>query len=250
MKKTLITSLAAVTLSAGLAAPSMADVSATAGFVTDYVYRGVELGDAGAYFSVDYEQSGFYAGVWAIQDGDGTANGLEVDYYLGYGQEFDNGLNFSLGYTAYTYTYASNYLQNFEDEFGGSIGYKGFAFSAYYGWDHNFNEDNTVTDPAKITAANETYSYIYTDLSWSGEVFGAVVGHYASDYENSKNNTSYNYAEVSASGEVATLDMTLTVGKKFGQEVDGKKNAVVDGERLKDTGTGYIVLDVSKTFSL
>ncbi|MCY4045017.1 MAG: TorF family putative porin [Cellvibrionales bacterium] len=240
MKKTLMTSIAAATLSAGLAAPSMADVSATAGFVTDYVYRGSALGDAGAYFSVDYEASGFYAGVWAIQDGDATGNGLEVDYYAGYGQEFDNGLNFSLGYTAYTYTYASNYLQNFEDEFGGSIGYKGFALSAYYGWDHNFDADTKTP--------LETYSYIYTDLSWSGEVFGAVIGHYASDLEDSKQNTSYNYAEISASGEVATLDMTLTVGKKFGVEQDGKN--YVDGERVTDTGTGYIVLDVSKTFSL
>jgi hypothetical protein len=48
---------------------------------------------------------------------------------------------------------------------------------------------------------------------------------------------------VSASGEVATLDMTLTVGKKFTDEKDGERNAT-------DTGSAYIVLDVSKTFSL
>ena len=75
---------AAIALTTGaLTAPTiaMADVSATAGFVTDYYFRGVNLGDAGAYGSIDYSAGGFYAGVWAIDDSATSAelNGTDVD---------------------------------------------------------------------------------------------------------------------------------------------------------------------------
>ncbi len=232
MKKQLLSGLAFASLATGIAMPSSADVTATAGFVSDYIYRGSQIGNAGAYASVDYENSGFYAGSWAIMDAGASSEtgnsgtGLEVDYYLGYGTEFDNGLNFSLGYTAYTYTYNANYLSTFEDELGGSIGYKGFAASAYYGWKHVY-EGNTTP-------------YMYYDVSWSGDVFSALVGR----YEQTKDaKDSYNYAEISAGGEIATLDMSVTLGKKFSQKDKS-------GKTTADTGTGYIVLDVSKTFSL
>ena len=235
MKKQLIRGLASVALTAGMTAPALADLSATAGFVSDYVYRGKEFGNAGAYFSVDYENSGFFAGTWAIMDG-GTAGevedgevsttnlGAEVDYYVGYGMEFDSGLNFSLGYTAYTYTYSKQYIEDFEDEVGGSLGYGAFAVSAYYGWAHS-SEDGVS-------------SYTYWDLSWSGDVFGVLVGGQANE-----DDSTYTYAEVSASGEVASLDMALTVGSKFmGEDADGND--------LDTSADAYIVLDISKTFSL
>ena len=256
MKKQLLGTLAAASLTAGLTVPAQAEVTATAGMVSDYVFRGSEYGDAAAYFSVDYEKSGFYAGVWSIMDGGNAGSGsgqtgnindpdsegsvpvttetsnsglgLEIDYYFGYGMEFDNGFNFSLGYTAYTYSYNTQYLEDFEDEIGGSVGFNGFAASYFYGWAHS-SEEGAATVP-----------YMYYDLSWSGDVFGVVVGRYE---QTKQPKESYNYAEVSASGEVATLDMTLSVGKKFTQEADGETAG-------SDAGTGYIVLDVSKTFSL
>ena len=224
MKKQLIRGLASVALTAGMTAPALADLSATAGFVSDYVYRGNSFGDAGAYFSVDYENSGFFAGAWAINDGNDSVSGAEVDYYVGYGMEFDSGLNFSLGYTAYTYTYSKQYIEDFEDEVGGSLGYGAFAVSAYYGWAHS-SEDGVS-------------SYTYWDLSWSGDVFGVLVGGQANE-----DDSTYTYAEVSASGEVASLDMALTVGSKFmGEDADGND--------LDTSADAYIVLDISKTFSL
>lgn len=224
MKKQLIRGLASVALTAGMTAPALADLSATAGFVSDYVYRGNSFGDAGAYFSVDYENSGFFVGAWAINDGNDSVSGAEVDYYVGYGMEFDSGLNFSLGYTAYTYTYSKQYNEDFEDEFGGSLGYGAFAVSAYYGFAHS-SEDGVS-------------SYVYWDLSWSGDVFGVLVGS-----QTNEDDSTYTYAEVSASGEVASLDMALTVGSKFmGEDADGND--------IDTSADAYIVLDISKTFSL
>ena len=224
MKKQLIRGLASVALTAGMTAPALADLSATAGFVSDYVYRGSNFGDAGAYFSVDYENSGFFAGAWAINDGNESVSGAEVDYYVGYGMEFDSGLNFSVGYTAYTYSYNKYYVEDFEDEVGGSLGYGAFAVSAYYGWEHS-SEDGVS-------------SYTYWDLSWSGDVFGVLIGS-----QTNEDDSTFTYAEVSASGEVASLDMALTVGSKFmGEDADGND--------LDTSSDAYIVLDISKTFSL
>ena len=231
MKKQLIRGLASVALTAGMTAPALADLSATAGFVSDYVYRGDNFGDAGAYFSVDYENSGFFAGAWAINDGNESVSGAEVDYYVGYGMEFDSGLNFSVGYTAYTYSYNKYYVEDFEDEVGGSLGYGAFAVSAYYGWEHvsGKNEEGDIKG---------VDSYIYWDVSWSGDVFGVLVGG-----KSKEDDSTYTYAEVSASGEVASLDMALTVGSKFmGEDADGND--------INTSTDAYIVLDISKTFSL
>ncbi len=244
MKKQLLGTLAAASLTAGLTVPAQAEVTATAGMVSDYVFRGDQLGGATGYASVDYEQSGFYAGIWTIMDRSvdekvtGNADtGLEIDYYLGYGMELDSGFNFSLGYSLYTYEYNANYLEDFEDEFGGSVGYGGFGASFFYGWQHGLEA--------------QTVPYTYYDISWSGDVFGVVLGHRS---ELKGNEYSYTYAEISASGEVATMDMTLSIGKKFDQNMDGDtadaKEFQAGLSKAKDTGTGYIVLDVSKTFSL
>ena len=60
-----------------------ADVSYNVGFVSEYYYRGIYQKNASASAGIDYEQSGFYAGAWTADVGDG----LEVDGYLGYGGE-------------------------------------------------------------------------------------------------------------------------------------------------------------------
>ena len=83
--KTLVKGIAIASL-ASTAGFAQAELSMTVGMVSDYVYRGVELGDAGAYTSIDYATGGFYAGVWAISDGN-TADGIEYDIYAGYETE-------------------------------------------------------------------------------------------------------------------------------------------------------------------
>ena len=114
MKKLLSASIAAATLAtAGVSAPAMAGLSANVGMVSDYYFRGANLGDAGAYGGLDYDVAGFYIGVWAIDDGNSDANGngndgLETDYYLGYGMEFD-AVSWYVGYSRFEYTYTKDF---------------------------------------------------------------------------------------------------------------------------------------------
>jgi uncharacterized protein (TIGR02001 family) len=77
-----------------------ADVSYNIGFASEYYFRGVLQKSSSASVGADYENSGFYAGTWAADVGDG----LEVDGYFGYGIETDSGLSASLGFTGYYYT--------------------------------------------------------------------------------------------------------------------------------------------------
>ncbi len=123
--------------------------SANIGYVTDYLYRGLDLGEAGAYAGLDYEaDGGFYAGVWAIDD----ATGIETDYYLGYG--FSAGsVDLGVGYTAYTYSYTDAE----ETEVNLSADFGSFAV------EHNIGEAGSL---------DYTYSAVSTSIGDIGLTFG------------------------------------------------------------------------------
>ncbi|MEE8057663.1 MAG: TorF family putative porin [Pseudomonadales bacterium] len=226
MKKLLASSVIAAAAFAGVTAPAMGDVSANVGFVTDYYYRGLNLGDAGMDAGIDYEQSGFYVGAWAIDDGVSGNGGMEYDIYFGYGLEV-NGVSLGIGYTSYQYTYTSDQ----EDEINLSVGYGQFSFDYAVGEDSN--------DSAGISHAD--YDYDFYSLSWSGDIFAAVVGHYDSDKTTTVVDAEYSYIELSASGEISGFDISAIIGTAFDTEVGG-----ID---IHDTD-GYMLLDVSKTFDL
>ena len=78
--------------------------SANIGWESDYYFRGIFQKSSSAQGGVDFDHGGFYAGVWAADVGGGaTGDGLEIDYYLGYGGEAGD-FSYGIGYTAYTYT--------------------------------------------------------------------------------------------------------------------------------------------------
>lgn len=247
MKKVLSTSVAAVLFSAGLAAPAMAEVpglSANVGFLSDYYYRGVHLGTSSPYAGVDYEIAGFYVGTWAVDDGKATGNdGLEVDYYFGYGMEHGD-FSWSVGFTGYEYTYTDDS----EGEVGVSLAYKGFGLDYYLGTDNN---------PAASGQDIEDHDYQFVTLGWSGEVFGVLYGNYmVTDVDKSfpskvdngsglQKDDGYQYLELSASGEVGGFDLGATVGRKFGIK---DQSAVLGSDEDSDGGE-YFVLDIGKSFS-
>lgn len=105
-----------------LAGTAHADFSANVGFASDYYFRGIFQSKSAAQGGVDFESSGFYAGVWASEvGGDIAGDGLEVDGYFGYG--FDVGeFSLGVGFTGYYYT------GDFDDT------YEELNFSASYGW--------------------------------------------------------------------------------------------------------------------
>lgn len=93
-----------------------AGLSVNLGYASDYFYRGILQAESSPSGGVDYEQGGFYAGVWAAD----VKDGLEVDGYFGYGGEV-GAINYSVGYTGYFYT------GDFDDTYqeinlGGSFG--------------------------------------------------------------------------------------------------------------------------------
>lgn len=222
---------AAIALASGAltTAPAMAEVemSANAGFVSEYYFRGANLGDAGAYGGFDISAGGFYAGTWIIDDSDGGNDGLETDFYVGWGTEFENGLWIDLAYNMYEYTYSSD--SESEIMFTAGIGGFGFEYTDGKGdWDE---EDPT----------GEEADYTYMSLSYSGDVFGVLVGAYEDEGDDTGFESEYKHIELSASGEVAGLDVVATLGKTF---------SVDDDDDNDDSGDGYFFIDVSKSFDL
>lgn len=182
LKKSLLASAVALA-----SATAVAEVSMTVGMVSDYVYRGGELGDAGAYTSVDYAAGGFYAGVWAISDG-GTADGIEYDIYAGYETEIA-GVSVGLGYTAYEYTYTDEA----EDEITLSLGYGPISMSY-----SAFNDDDVVED----TDADI--------LELSAEIGAFTIGY--GDFDSDTDADDYDWTEISTGTEIGAVSLGLTLG--------------------------------------
>ena len=78
---------------------AQAELTANAGFASEYYYRGIFQESSSASGGLDFGSSGFYAGTWAADVGDG----LEVDGYFGYGAAIGE-MSYSVGFTGYYYT--------------------------------------------------------------------------------------------------------------------------------------------------
>ncbi|MDB4492983.1 TorF family putative porin [Pseudomonadales bacterium] len=232
--KSLTKAIAVASLaSVSTAAMAVEGLSTTIGLVSDYNYRGVNLGDAGATVSVDYTAGGFYVGVWAINDGNGTADadvapgtgedGLEYDTYLGWGGEI-GGVEVGIGYTRYDYTYTSNY----ENEINLSAGVAGFGLAVALG---------TAED--KENGADDDYTVI--DLSYSNGAFGVLLGQVDVDDADAE----WKRFELSYSAEIGGADATATYGRTFDAE-----NITTLGGDVSSYGSDYLVLSLSKSFDL
>jgi uncharacterized protein (TIGR02001 family) len=91
-------------LGAGFALPqaatAQAEVTANAGFVSQYYYRGLLQKTSSASAGLDVASGNFSAGTWAADVGDGT----EVDLYAGVGVALTDMVSVSVGGTGYFYT--------------------------------------------------------------------------------------------------------------------------------------------------
>ncbi|MBN1378848.1 MAG: hypothetical protein JXA04_06395 [Gammaproteobacteria bacterium] len=215
MFKLRATALALVMLCVtGVSSVANAGASANVGLVSDYYFRGANLGDAGVYAGADYDVNGFFAGTWVIDDGDGANDGLETDFYFGYGMELES-YSWSVGYNRYEYTYTSDYEDEVQFLFSAGI----FSFEGDFGELHDEESDPTVdTD------------YTHIALGLSGDVFGVTVG--STDVDDDPAG-SYDYIEFSAGGEINGFDVSVAIGDA----------SYDDG----DPGP-YMYLDVSKAF--
>lgn len=127
--KSLIATAALLTMGSGSA---MAELSANAGYVSDYIFRGYYQEESSPSAGIDYEDdSGFYIGTWAADVGDG----LETDFYFGYGGGNDD-FSWSVGFTGYYYT--EDTFDDTYQEINLGIGVGGFAADLALGEYDNF----------------------------------------------------------------------------------------------------------------
>ncbi len=184
----------------------LADWSANVGVVSDYHFRGIQQTEsASASAGVDYEQSGFYAGAWTAE----VEDGLEVDFYAGYGIELDSGLALGLGATTYQYTGDFDSAYN-ELNFSAGMGMFSLEYSVGT-WDGPVD--------AEVDA-----DYDFIGLSFAQAGFNATVGSWGKDFNG-------NYVEVGYGFEVGSFDVGVGL--------------VISGSALDDSESLYFSLGKS-----
>ena len=162
MKKSLASTLALAALAFAPAA-SAVDFSANLGYNSEYIFRGIPQKSSSAFGGLDLSAGGFYAGTWAADVGDG----LEIDYYAGYGLEVGE-FNLGAGFTIYTYT------GDFDDtykEVNLSAGWRWFTFDAAIGEYDNFGAP--------------TLDYQFYSLTAELNGFYGKVGTFEDDFDGS-----------------------------------------------------------------
>lgn len=159
-----------------------ADWSANVGYASEYYYRGFFQKNSSASGGLDYESdTGFYAGAWAADVGDG----LEVDGYLGYGTEVGE-VALSIGFTGYYYT------GDFDDT------YEEINLGAGFG---GLSVDVAIGE----YDAPETQDYTYYAITYAAEngLYGKYAG-FSQDFEG-------NYFEFGYGTTVAEIDLGITL---------------------------------------
>jgi len=156
--------IATIGLAASLAtvsAPALAvDFSANLGYNSQYIYRGIPQKNSSAFGGLDLAAGGFYAGTWGADVGDG----IEIDYYGGYGFEVGD-FNFGVGGTLYTYT------GDFDDtykEINLSAGWKFLTFDAAIGKYDNFDGPTLNYQFYSVTAEHNGF---YGKVGWFADDF-------------------------------------------------------------------------------
>ncbi|MFB1034500.1 MAG: TorF family putative porin, partial [Sinobacterium sp.] len=155
--------------SASQVALAEGSVSANVGFVSEYHFRGIQqIGSGSASAGLDYENGGFYAGTWAADVDDG----LEVDFYAGYGIEFDSGLSLGAGVTTYQYTGDFDSAYN---ELNLSAGFGMFSLEYSIG-----SQDDDAD--LGITEADYTFTGITIEHNGISGTFGSLGDDFTGEY--------------------------------------------------------------------
>lgn len=158
-----------------------ASLSANIGFLSNYIFRGVEQNTSAANGGLDYEAGGFYVGTWAADVG----MGLEVDLSGGYGGEIGD-FTYSIGATGYYYT------DDFDDtyqEINLGAGYGPISFQANFGEYENFD--------------GPTLNYTFYAVTAEGNGFYGTIGSFGDDFDGE-------YYEVGYGTEVIGLDVGIS----------------------------------------
>ncbi|MDO6423300.1 TorF family putative porin [Saccharophagus degradans] len=212
-KKLLATAVAASTMAVAAMAPvANAEVSASVGVASTYLWRGYDLGSGTPAVSGDlnFSQSGFYTGIWG-SSGD-TLNGSEFDLYIGYGGEVGD---FSYDLSIWSYVYPGT-PEGAEIGVGDlmegviSLGYGPVAFTYY--------ENLEGGD-----------GYNYMTLGAGIEKFSVLVGQHSGDLDESTHlDLSYAYND-NLSFTLSTI-LSSNDGDTYINDEDEEDMIVVDGD--------------------
>ncbi len=210
--------IAMATIALALLAPlgaeaQEAEVSANAGFVTQYFYRGIFQKDSSASAGLDVGFGALSLGTWLADVGDG----VEIDFYGSVGVDVGEG-NLSIGGTAYLYTgqFDDTYL---EANLGAGYGPLSVEFSI--GQYENFGAG--------------TLDYWFAGLTAEHEGFHATVAGFGADF-------SGNYGEVGYGFSAAELDFSIT-----GILSDSELSGLLDRDQLPTPGL-TVIFGIGKTF--
>lgn len=235
MSKKLITAAAAATLGAmALSTTAFAGVSATGGFTSEYIFRGLPSGPAAAFASVDWaNDSGLAVGVWAIDQADGQAegDGQEFDVYASYTFEASDDLSLSLGYTSYQYTADKGSF----GEVNLGVAFNKFSLAVDLGSSDDGDGMSAIAGD-DIDSQHIAVSYAHNDY-WT---FTLGQTDPNTDDDLGGEDDGWMYLDATVAGEVSDVDVAMSAG-------------FVDEEDLVEFNTGstmsgYITLTVSKTF--
>ena len=215
MKRTLALIAATASLTAFATPVLAADISANIGWNSQYIFRGILQSKSSAMGGVDLEAGGFYAGVWGADVDDG----LEIDYYGGYG--FDLGpVSLGLGGTIYTYT------GDFDDTYKEINFSAGFAFLTF---------DAAVGSYDNFDGPSQDYEFYSLTAEHNG--FYGTIGTFQNDFSGTYYEAGY--GNTLSVGETDLLDYVFTV-------IHSDSDLVLDS----DSSDTSFVLTLSKTFDL
>ena len=158
-----------------------ADWSANIAWASDYYYRGILQKSSSASGGLDFEHSGFYAGVWAADVGELTGDGLEIDGYFGYGGAIGD-VTYGAGFTGYYYT------GDFDDtyqEINLSAGYSFVTLDVSLGQYENFGGPTTDYRFYSLTLEKNGFygKYGTFDQDFEGAYFEAGYGTSIADFD-------------------------------------------------------------------
>ncbi len=200
---------ALLTVTAFIGGTANAEWSANAGWASDYYFRGILQKSSSVSGGVDFDNNGFYGGVWAADVGELTGDGLEVDGYLGYAGEIGD-VSYGVGYTGYFYT------GDFDDtyqEINLSTAYGIFTLDVALGQYKNFGGPTTDYQFYSLTVAKNGFFGTYG--SFDDEFDGAYVqAGYQMTVAEIDLGFSALYSDENLVGEAAEA-LIFTIGKTF-----------------------------------
>ncbi|WP_130537902.1 TorF family putative porin [Thiomicrorhabdus indica] len=197
-------------------ATAQAGVSANAGMVSNYVFRGVEQTEsASASAGLDYEhESGFYIGTWAAD----VEAGLEYDLYAGWSGNLGP-ISAGVGVTGYYYT--DDAFDDTYQEVNFSLGYDMITVGYDRGTYDNYGNGDI------------DYDHMYVSLGYGD--FSGTYGILDGDVDTDDTDVKY-------------LDLGYSFSLAEG--LDGGVNYIysdTDGNPEEDQ---FVVLSISKSFDL